>query len=302
MERRLNETPHVQPTLSRSNARPLREGFASSGLLRSIALPVLRRIDTPITITNPFSGLPFRLLSYTHKGYWFYGKHRESATMHRLSRMTRADDIVFEAGGHIGYLSQFFARRVGHSGQVHVFEPGQDNQRFLRKNIACCLQCVHINAAVSDGNGMAVFYEENLGGFMNSLEPDFAASSTVAARQQGPLVLRARKVNTVTLDAYATAHNTWPDVIKIDVEGAEWAVLRGATKVLQAARGAMVEVSCHHEDIFAFLTDLGFTLSRPDGTIISQPGHMDGNVFATRAQSQDPGLNFRSSTSRRITP
>ena len=240
-------------------------------------------MDTPITITNPFSGLPFRLLSYTHKGYWFYGKHRESATMHRLAKMTRRGDILFEVGGHIGYLSQFFARQVGHRGQVHVFEPGQDNQRFLRRNIARCLQCVHINAAVSDRSGKAVFYEENLGGFMNSLEADFAASTNVASAQKSNLMLRARKVNTVTLDAYATAHNTWPDIIKIDVEGAEWAVLRGAQKVLQTARGAMVEVSRHHDNIFAFLTGLGFTLSQPDGTIINQPGQMDGNVFATRA-------------------
>ena len=273
----------VQTTLAKSTTRPLREGLASSRLLRSIALPVLRRIDTPITITNPFSGLPFRLLSYTHKGYWFYGKHRETATMQRLARMTRRGDIVFEVGGHIGFLSQFFARQVGHRGQVHVFEPGQDNQRFLHKNLARCLHCVHINAAASDQTGKALFYEENLGGFMNSLEADFAASSAIASLQQRNLQLRARRVNTMTLDAYAMAHNTWPAVIKIDVEGAEWAVLRGAKEVLKTTRGLMVEVSRHHDEIFEFLTAQGFSLSHPDGTVIAQACHMDGNVLATRA-------------------
>ncbi len=272
----------MQPTLSRPTARPLREGLASSQILRAVALPLLRRIDRPVTITNPFSGLPFHLLSYTHKGYWFYGKHRETTTMERFTQLTRRADIVFEVGGHIGFLAQFFARQVGHAGQVHVFEPGQQNQTFLRKNIARCTQCVHINAAVSDKVGKAVFYEENLGGFMNSLDADFAASSRNASAQGRDLELQARRVNTTTLDAYATAHNVWPGVIKIDVEGAELAVLRGAAQVLCAARCAMIEVSRHHEQVFAILTGHGFALSQPDGTPITHPMQMNGNVFAAR--------------------
>ncbi|MEJ8560703.1 FkbM family methyltransferase [Yoonia sp. GPGPB17] len=233
-------------------------------------------------ITNPFSGLPFHLLSYTHKGYWFYGKHRETATMQRLARLTGRGDTVFEVGGHIGYLAQFFAKKVGHTGQIHVFEPGQENQHFLRKNIARCMQCVHINAAVSDHTGKATFYEENLGGFMNSLDANFAASSDIASAQRNRLQVRARKVNTVTLDSYATAHNVWPTVLKIDAEGAELAVLRGAAQVLEHARSVMIEVSRHQRQVFEILDDHEFTLSQPDGTLITDPMQMDGNVFATR--------------------
>ena len=235
-----------------------------------------------MTIKNPFSDLPFHLLSYTHKGYWFYGKHREIETMQRLARLVYKGDTVFEIGGHIGYLAQFFAKCVGHTGQVHVFEPGQQNQHLLRKNIARCMQCVHINAAVSDHSGKATFYEENLGGFMNSLRSDFAASSDIARSQRRPLELRTRQVNTTTLDAYATAHNVWPELLKIDVEGAELAVLRGGTNVLQAARAIMIEVSRDHDAIFEMLTALGFALSQPSGAAIVDASEMDGNVFATR--------------------
>lgn len=236
-----------------------------------------------MTITNPFSGLPFHLLSYTHKGYWFYGKHRETETMRRLAQLIRRSDTVFEVGGHIGYLTQFFARQVSHTGQIHVFEPGQQNQHFLRKNIARCMQCVHINAAVTDYTGKATFYEENMGGFMNSLEADFASSSDIARTQRSKLEVQARKVNTITLDAYARAHNVWPAVLKIDVEGAELAVLRGGFQVLQAARSVMIEVSRDHEAVFDMLRDCGFNLTQPDGTPITAAAQMDGNVFATRA-------------------
>jgi len=202
--------------------------------------------------------------------------------MQALARHMRTGDVVFEVGGHIGYLSQFFAKTVGAAGQVHIFEPGQDNQTFLKKNIARCAQCVHINAAVSDYTGKAVFYEENLGGFMNSLDADFATTSDIAKSQRANLSVKARKVNATTLDAYATAHNAWPQVIKIDAEGAENAVLRGGHKTLQTARVIMLEVSRNHQQVFDLLTDAGFALSQPDGAKINHPSDMDGNIFATR--------------------
>ncbi len=167
--------------------------------------------------------------------------------------------------------------------QVHVFEPGEQNQHFLRRNIARCTQCIHVNAAVSDKIGKALFYEENLGGFMNSLSPEFANGTGNAATQRSVLQLRQRRVNTTTLDAYATTHNVWPDLIKIDAEGAELAVLVGAEKVLQHVRSLMIEVSCNQAEIFDILVDHGFSLWHPDGRRISDAAHMDGNVFATRA-------------------
>ncbi|KQI72559.1 hypothetical protein AN191_05950 [Loktanella sp. 5RATIMAR09] len=272
----------MQPILTRSTLRPFREGIAANRLLRSLALPVLRKCDRAMTMTNPFSGLPFHLRSYAHKGYWFYGRHRERDTMQRLAALTRRGDIVFEVGGHIGYFAQFFAKKVGHRGQVHVFEPGEQNQHFLRRNIARCTQCIHVNAAVSDKIGKALFYEENMGGFMNSLNPDFAQGTGNATTQHSVLKLRQRRVNTTTLDAYATAHNVWPDVLKIDAEGAELAVLVGAATALRSVRSLMIEVSRNHDEIFDILRGLGFALCYPDGRIISDAMQMDGNIFATR--------------------
>lgn len=265
-----------------STSQSLRKGLASISILRSIALPILRRVDIPITITNPFSDLRFHLLSFTHKGYWFYGRHRERDSMGRCARLIRQGDSVFEVGGHIGYLSQFFARRVGQDGQVHIFEPGQQNQHFLRKNIANFERCVHVNAAVSDFTGKATFYEENLGGFMNSLDGSFAESSDNAASQRHRLELQPQRVNAVTLDAYATAHNVWPQFLKIDVEGAELAVLRGATKVLSRARAIMIEVTRNQIGVFNALETHGFSLSDPNGRKITTPDQLVGNVFAIK--------------------
>lgn len=272
----------MQITVSKGRSRPLRAALASSRILRSVAFPLMRQFDFPITIKNPFSDLRFHLLSFTHKGYWFYGRYRERDSMARCARQIRQGDSVFEVGGHIGYLSQFFARRVGQDGQVHIFEPGLQNQHFLRKNIANFERCVHVNAAVSDFTGKATFYEENLGGFMNSLDGSFAESSDNAASQRHRLELQPRRVNAITLDAYAIAHNVWPRFLKIDVEGAELAVLRGATKVLSRARAIMIEVTRNQIGVFNALETHGFSLSDPNGRKITTPDQLVGNIFAIK--------------------
>lgn len=275
----MQTTITVPPTTPR-----LRAGLASNRILRALALPILRLCDWPMTIKNPYADVPFRLLSFTHKGYWFYGRSREAATMQRFRQLVNHSDTVFEVGGHIGFITQFFGKLVGRDGEVHVFEPGTQNKVFLQKNIAGFENCAHIDAAVSDRNGKARFYEENLGGFMNSLDANFAQGSGLAAAQRANMQVTPRQVRTVTLDSYAQSHGRFPDFIKIDVEGAELAVLRGATKVLANANAIMVEVARDKDAVFHLLTQAGFSLSDEKGAPLDTPSDLQGNVFALKIQ------------------
>ncbi|MEM8538383.1 MAG: FkbM family methyltransferase [Pseudomonadota bacterium] len=259
-----------------------RAGLARNRALRAVALPLLRCCDVPITITNPFSGDPFRLRAYTHKGYWFYGRAREAATMARIDSLLRRGDTVLEVGGHIGFLSQYFARKVGPTGQLHVFEPGQANQRYLKQNIQHYMHAAQVDCAVSDVDGKATFFEENLGGFMNSLDPEFADKTGVAALQNRQLKITARQVHTVTLDGYARRLGLYPDFIKIDVEGAEHNVLRGARETLAQAKAVMVEVSTNPHPVQAILASAGFALSDATGAPITRAAQMRGNIFGVK--------------------
>lgn len=263
-------------------APSLRHRLASNQWLRRAALPILRRLDLPITMQNPYVKRPIKLLSFTHKGYWFYGKHRESATMARFAALILPGDTVLEVGGHIGVITQVFSEHVGASGQVHVFEPGLQNTRFLTKNIATLANTTHVFAAVSDHNGTATLYEENLGGFMNSLDPNFATASDLARNQRRKLDLHPRAVQTVTLDRYCNDHALRPDFIKIDVEGLEKEVLEGAKTVLKHARAIMVEIARNQYDIWNLLGDAGFDLTDEQGHKLSSASQMHGNVFGIK--------------------
>lgn len=268
--------------VSENPAAPVRAFLASMPWLRAIALPILRQLDRPMTITNAQAGMPLHLLSYTHKGYWYYGKSRAAATMRRFQQFVRPGDTIIEAGGHIGYVAQYLSKLTGPQGSVHVFEPGMQNTEFLTRNLAALRNTLHVKAALSDTNGEADFFEENIGGFLNSLDPRFVKDSAQGRRRAGQLAVRRCTVATLRLDDYTLRHRVVPDFLKIDVEGSEFAVLSGAESTLQHTRALMVEVSRDREAIFEFLHDHGFTLSDENGAPLRTPAALSGNVFAER--------------------
>src|SRR6478735_1296610 len=102
---------------------------------RRSLLPIFAKVNPgDITIKNHYTGDALHLHSFQHKGYWFYGRRREAATMKLFQRLIQPESVVAEVGGHIGYITQFFATLVGPRGRVYVFEPGPNNLPYLRAN------------------------------------------------------------------------------------------------------------------------------------------------------------------------
>ncbi len=96
-------------------------------------------------------------------------------------------------------------------------------------------------AAVSDRPGISQLHLSEEGKSSNSL------------RGMGP----AQPVIAVTLDSLLD-HFSTPQVLKIDVEGMEYAVLAGARKVLQARPVVFCEVNDHHEAIAQLFRDANY--------------------------------------------
>jgi hypothetical protein len=65
--------------------------------LRSYAIPLLARFNPGnITIKHHWTGDPFLLHSFHHKGYWFHGRSREAETLDMLGRLLSPGDRVIE--------------------------------------------------------------------------------------------------------------------------------------------------------------------------------------------------------------
>lgn len=136
-------------------------------------------------------------------------------------KFLQAGDVVLDIGANIGYISAIAASRVGPSGEVHGFEPLQEC--FERLSVLADLnpKCkFHFNnVALGEQTGSLPISYDPQGGSRNAtLVPDHRAPAT-------------RPVPVMRLDAYIAQNIAKPErirLIKIDVEGYEFPVLRGA--------------------------------------------------------------------------
>jgi FkbM family methyltransferase len=253
-------------------------------LPRRLALAGLKRISRDITIRHHHTGDPIRLNLYTHKGYWYHGRRREAASLALCRRLVQQGDTVFDVGGHIGYLSLFFAELAGPMGSVHVFEPGENNLPYIEQNIAGRSNITLVRKAVGAASGSATIYLESLAGQNNSLVPGFeglARNAALANAGAGHVV--ARTVAVTSLDDYIAQTGVRPDFVKIDVEGFELEVLQGMAGLLARRPKILVEVQRNQLAVHELLTAAGYKLydeRRRRLTAKRAPTLRGANIFA----------------------
>jgi len=168
-----------------------------------------------------------------------------------------ADTVFYDIGAHIGFYSLLAAPRVK---QVFAFEPDPDNFEVIQEVIARngLSNVSAFSAAISDSNGHLEF-ERSMGLRMSG----HIAGVGCDGGDTGERV----RVPTFMLDEFCLTHSI-PTFIKIDVEGAEGAVLRGAVNLLRDHH-PMLLVEVHREEylgeVEALLSNYKLThLHRPD--------------------------------------
>jgi FkbM family methyltransferase len=202
----------------------------------------------------------------SEKYYWL-GTHEERVQAFARS-VVHAGDVIYDIGAHAGFFSLLFGRLTGPSGRVYAFEPSRANFERLRANVQAnrLIQIEARHLAISDRCGETSFEEGR-----TSLQGRLSAAGGAG---------RAT-VQATTIDALVREGATPPSLLKIDVEGAEGAVLRGAVCTLARYRprllleihsaGAAVEVAAVLAGSYA-LRDLG--TGRP-ASMPPPPGHYD---------------------------
>ncbi len=176
-------------------------------------------------VTHEVDGLRIKLdLAYTVDSHLYYSGVFEPTTVAMLRRLVRPGDTVLDVGANIGYLSLILRKCVGDAGRVVSFEPIPQMVERLGANIDLNgftnIQVVH--AGLSDTAGSA----------MLSLDPALRLDGRAGEPQ---------RVELITLDGYVGGNSIDRiDLIKIDTDGAEPGVLRGAWRTLERFRPVVV--------------------------------------------------------------
>jgi FkbM family methyltransferase len=144
----------------------------------------------------------------------------------------RAGDVVFDVGANAGGYSLLFGQWVGRQGRVYAFEPAPVAFGGLTRHVTLnglAEVVIPVALALSDQPGEVSFVADG-----------FQGTNRLAAGSEATGAANALRVTCDTVDRFCAARGVQPRVLKIDTEGAELLVLRGARETLQRAGEALV--------------------------------------------------------------
>jgi FkbM family methyltransferase len=194
----------------------------------------------------------------------------ERETLDLLEGFLRAGDVVYDVGANVGLYSNLMGTLVGNQGKVVAFEPDARSYRRLEENLALngLSNVMAFRLALGETSSLARFYTFENDPWRSSLvrpptdERVLEESVEVAA---GDELRKSRSLPS-------------PVMIKIDVEGFEYSVIRGLRETLADPACLLVVCEIHprllpegvqSQDVLNLLRSLGFgeVAVRASGTV-----------------------------------
>ena len=175
---------------------------------------------------------------------------------------------IWDVGAHIGYHSLAFAALVGPEGQIVAFEPNPYNrERFqmnLKRNQDLAKRISLFDCALTDSNGKVAFkFSAEVDNGQSS--GSHLSSAVLPESEKFYQSFKHCRVQAITADTLIRKDLApSPSVIKIDVEGAEFAVLKGSSNLL-ATKKPLLFIEIHNIfmmfKVQQFLYRFGYELS-----------------------------------------
>ncbi len=176
------------------------------------------------------------------------------------------DAVIFDVGANIGSMAFRFARQVP-QGQVYAFEPTDFAFSKLLKNIALNPNLAKVIIPVQLFLSDQTKSDHKIQAYA-SWKVDGSASNTHPLH--GGAIKSAQSVPAVTLDDYCLTNRIdRVDLIKIDTDGHEFSVLRGARRTIEKNRPYIIfeiglylleEQNIEFEQIYTYFVGYGYDL------------------------------------------
>ncbi len=178
-------------------------------------------------------------------GYWLGSYEIEKQKL--IAKYVKEGMVCYDIGAHVGFCTLMFSKLVGKSGKVFSFEPNPFNLFYLLKHLELNkIENVRVFPfALWKDNGFFGFTLSSFESCLNETEEP---------------ILRAPVFR---IDDLVYQYILPPDVIKIDVEGAELEVLEGMVKLLRKKSISIfvaLDNKDKREEVYKFLTSLGYKI------------------------------------------
>jgi len=218
---------------------------------------------------------------YAHRNILLHGEYEPDLTA-LFGRLARRGWTVLDVGANAGYFSLLAAGLGGPRSRIVAFEPQGRIAAMLRRtlelNAGAGIELVE--AACGDHDGRVAL-----------VTPSDPRNSGLATLRRDEVSGPTAEVPLLRLDRFCAERGLAPDLMKIDVEGAEDAVLRGSETLLAggAPRHVVCEVWPHsREAVIAYMASHGYSASGigADGSFnpVAEPTAAWSNLCFSRAE------------------
>lgn len=192
-------------------------------LAPAFGIEPLERIDftSPVSFTLFYNA---RDGGVGHK-FLMYREYEPNVTR-VITAITKPTTKVWNIGANLGYYT-VLASKLASQGSVTAFEPHPNNVAMLKRNVNLngARNVTIVDAAVSDTTGVLSFYE--------------SASNTGDHRIASDGERHSIKVKAIVASEAIDQHGA-PELLIMDVQGAEGLILRSLLEAFRVARPAMV--------------------------------------------------------------
>ena len=207
---------------------------------------------------------PFNRLIEKERLVWRANKYRDKEDKGGIAyilRVIKRGDTVMDIGAHKGGYLYFMQHQTGINGKVVAFEPQSILYNYLLglKKLLKWSNVVVEPFAISGKVGNAVLYIPQ-----NHGKPTSPAA-TILPTVKGVVIQKQENVVALTLDAYCKRFDKNPVFLKIDVEGNELPIFKGAEILLKKNKPKILfECEARHvgeervKETFYFLKQLGY--------------------------------------------
>lgn len=202
----------------------------------------------------------------------------------------KPDMTVFDVGANVGDYTRLFSHLVGECGRVYAFEPTKEIfHRLIESSPFGNAKTVLTNTALYSSTGKHIFYEFQSG---------FEAFNSLAVPNTEHKPVRSVEVDTVALDDFCSHNNIdYIDYLKVDTEGAELEIFKGADEWLNKKRISFIQFEISKAflagfkissgQVFQCLRDYGYSCHKinKDGGIgdkVRDTGEYQDNFIAEK--------------------
>ena len=238
------------------------------GTLVRMPLRVIPR-GTVVSVKGGINkGVSWIVGSSTH-GCWL-GTY-ESEKQDLIAKLVQPGMVVWDVGANAGFYTLAFARLVGDMGYVYAFEPYAENANNLLRHLRLneISKVTLVQAALGARDGLIGFRVTE------------SSSMGYTSQEENTYLVPA-----VSVDEFLARHpGALPDLIKIDIEGAETDLLLGATQLLRDSSPVVV-LALHGQaqsnQCTELLTSLGYSLYYLDGYPVAETPLKSDEIYARK--------------------